>query len=139
MLYYFSFFKTNLKKSSLDPILSSKNFSISLLFRTDTLLKSFVSRCYFHFLSPSHFSQLRFCFFSSYHSETAPLEVTSGTHHVKYNGHFWPYLAQRFSSICLQMSAHSFKKHFPLSHNTVMSDTTFLVCLWHLPFSCIPG
>ena len=33
----------------------------------------------------------------------------------------------------------SFRKHFPHLHNLAILDTTFLVSLWHLPFSCTPA
>lgn len=97
------------------------------------LLKSFVSRNYFNF-SHSHFTNFTFVSFFPFHRETVLLMVTSDNHHVKHSGHFCPYFIQLLSSIYLQNSTHCFKKHFPLLHNLVISDSLFLGSFWHLPF-----
>lgn len=127
------------EKPSLDFILTSKYLSISLFFLTVKFPNSLVSRFYFYF-SHSHVNH-----FTSVSPFPTTLKITGDTHHVKYNRG-----TCLISSICQQsvpthvlpthihQQAFSFRKHFPRFHNLVVPDTTFLVSLWHLPFSCTP-
>ena len=114
--------------------------STFLLFLIAKLPKSLVSRYHFHVFSHSHVNH-----FTSVSPFPTTLKITGDTHHVKYNRG-----TCLISSICQQsvpthvLPTHihqqtcSFRKHFPQFHNLVVPDTTFLVSLWHSPFSCTP-